>query len=163
GTIVGRPCGLSGFGLKSADGRNSLCVLRSSAIVFAPVLVLIVSTAVYLSGPSWWKTDTVPSPQEENTSPVSGSKAAASTRSPIGSLATTLPLSALTTTISLLRQPTNRRWVLVSIARPVGVAPGASGQVSSTVIFLASSLSSVFLSSRLTKTWPAPSAAANSG
>ena len=44
-----------------------------------------------------------------------------------------------------------------------GSSPGSSGQRSVTVIFWASILATVLLSSRLTKTLPAPSAAANSG
>ena len=53
-----------------------------------------------------------PSPQEANASPVSGSNPFASTPLPIGSVETSLPLSASTIAIRLLLQPENSRRCL---------------------------------------------------
>src|SRR5262249_6473799 len=131
GTMTGRDD--AAVGLNSAAGKNSLCVFRSNAIVFEPVRVLIVSTAVYLSGASWRMTDTVPSPHELKTSFNSGSNELASTRSPMGTVATIFPLSEFMTKRALLRQPTNRRWLRASIAMLTGVLAGAIGQRSSTL------------------------------
>ena len=53
----------------------------------------------------------------------------ASTPSPIGTVVTTLPVSASITAIILLSQPENMRRVLVSIAMPDGSSHGASGHL----------------------------------
>src|ERR1700691_6211500 len=107
-----------------------MCVLGSSAMVRAPFSVLTFSTTVYLSGESSWITVSTPScPQEFNTYFVSGSNQVASTPSPIGTVVTTLPVSAFITAIILLSQPENRRRVLVSMAMPDGSSQGASGHL----------------------------------
>src|SRR5207248_645661 len=80
----------------------------------------------------------MPSPQEAKKSSVSGSKAAASGPLPISGVATTLPVSAFTTTETLSSQTEYKRRFRVSIARPEGDLHGAKGQRCVSVIFLAS-------------------------
>src|SRR5437773_1480546 len=68
------PRGLVGDGgARSDNGRNIRFVFRSSAIFLAPRAVATVSSNRYLSGESCWMMETVPSPFEMYTSPVSGS------------------------------------------------------------------------------------------
>src|SRR5580658_2943247 len=116
----------------SAVDRKRRCVLGSSAIVFALGKVLTFSTTEYLPGLSWRITVIVPSPLELKTSREAGSKAVASTWSPIGSVAITCPVSAFMTAITLLRHPINRRRFCRSIAILDGDAQGAVGQRCST-------------------------------
>src|SRR2546427_6694367 len=115
-------------GSKSAAGRKMLWVFRSSPMVRALRLVGTFSTTVYLSGASSWITVITPSPQEAKKSFVAGSNAAASGPLPIAGVATTLPVSASTTTETLSSQTASKRRFFTSIARPDGDLHGASGQ-----------------------------------
>src|SRR5712671_533695 len=167
GTIERRGCGLSavaaGGGPNFAVTTNTLCVLESSAIVRAPCCVGTLSAKMNLSGDSSCTTVKTPSPQDAKASAVSSSKAVASTPSPIGNVATTLPSSAFTIAIILLSQPENNRRFLRSRANPLGSVQGASGHFAFTSILFASMASISLLSSMLTKISPLPSLAANSG
>src|ERR1700733_3312807 len=99
-------------------------------MVRAPVAVFTFSTTVYLSGESSWITVSTPScPHEFKTYFVPGSNQVASTPAPIGTVVTTLPVSASITAIILLSHPENRRRVLVSIAMPDGSSQGARGHL----------------------------------
>src|SRR5579863_3857752 len=119
-------------GSKSAAGRKILCDFRSSPIVRADFFVATVAATEYLSGPSSCATVKLPSPVEANARFVSGSKPLASTPSPIGTDATTFPLSALITAIILLSQPAKRRRDFKSPASPDGSWHGAIGHRFST-------------------------------
>src|SRR5215467_5461408 len=91
-----------------------------------------------------------------------GSHASASTRVPLGIVATTLPVSGSTTTDVRLH-PENTRFVALSYAIPVGPSHGASGQDATAFQVFTSITCIVFLRSLFTKMWPLPSAAAPSG
>src|ERR1700693_3905501 len=143
GRIGGRGRGLSavgaGLGPNCAVTTNTLCVLGSSARVRAPFWVDTFSATLNLSLESSFTTVSTPSPpQEAKASPVSGSNAVASTPSPMAGVARTLPLSASTTAIILLSQPTNRRRFLRSMASPLGSVHGASGHFAFTSNLLGS-------------------------
>src|SRR5262245_32650099 len=99
-----------GAGPRSGWKRYTLCVLGSTAIVFAPANVSTVATTVYLSGESWCATVTLPSPPfGMYTSFFAGSHPKASTRVPLAIVATTLPVVASRTTDVLL-QPEKIRF-----------------------------------------------------
>src|ERR1017187_2853022 len=83
----------------SAADKNSRCVFGSSAKVLAPGCVVTLSRTMYESGVASRITVTVPSPLELNTSWLLASYAVASTRSPIGAVVITRPLSASSTAI----------------------------------------------------------------
>src|ERR1700722_5273165 len=153
----------AGGGPNFAVTTKMLCVLASSARVRAPGCVGTFSSTLNLSGDSCFTTVSTPSPQEANASPVSASNVVASTPSPIAGVARTLPLSASTTAIILLPQPTNRRRFLRSMESPLGSVQGASGHVAVTSSLLGSMATSSLLSSMLTKILPLASLAANSG
>src|ERR1700688_26279 len=168
GRIGGRGRGLSavaaGRGPNCAVTTNTLCVLESRASVRAPFWVVTFSATLNLSGDSCFTMVSTPSPpQEAKASPVPSSNAVASTPSPIAGVARTLPLSASTTAIILLSQPTNRRRCLRSIESPLGSVQGARGHFALTSSLLGSIASSSLLSSMLTKISPLASLAANSG
>src|SRR5215475_7682368 len=96
-------------------------------MVFAPRNVVTVSTTLYLSGPSWCTTVTLPSPPFGTYMSLrDGSQPSASTRVPFGIVATTLPVSGSTTTDVRL-QPEKIRFVALSYAMPVGPSHGVSG------------------------------------
>src|ERR1035437_4359279 len=78
-------------------------------------------------------TVTVPSPFELYAHFRAGSNAAPSHFSPIGKVVITFPVSESTTTISLLAQTLNKRWVSLSKAKPVGSDPGAIDHTFSTL------------------------------
>src|SRR5882672_6864521 len=65
----------------------------------------------------------------------------------------TFPVFASIITIAL-PPPTNRRWLDVSIAMPVGLSAGATGQVATTLRDAMSMTSTASLSSMLTNTRP---------
>src|ERR1700730_9056553 len=102
-------------------------------MVFALGTVLTVSTIEYLSELSSRITVMVPSPLELKINRDSGSKAVASTWSPIGSVVITFPVSAFMTAITLLRQPMNNRRLGWSMAMLEGASQGAVGQRCSTL------------------------------
>src|SRR6185437_13782363 len=102
-------------------------------------------------------------PQEAKASFLSGSKRSASTPSPMGTVVITLPVSAFTTAIILLSQPTKRRRFFLSIARPLGDSQGASGQRDLTFNSFGSSATSSLLSSIFTNSSPSPVLTPNSG
>src|SRR5258708_6534833 len=132
-------------------------------MVFAPANVSTVATTVYLSGPSWCATVTLPSPPFGiNTSFRPGSHPSASTRVPFGMVATILPVLASSTTDVLL-QPEKIRFDALSYAMPVGPSQGARGHDAVAFHVLTSITCIVFLLSLLTKMCPLPSAAAPSG
>src|SRR5919108_3268513 len=114
-------------GSKSAAGMKILCVFRSRPMVRALRLVGTFSTTVNLSGESSWTTVRTPSPQEAKKSFVAASKAAASGPLPISGVATTLPVSAFTTTDTLSSQTAYKRRFLGFIESPGGDLHGASG------------------------------------
>src|SRR6476646_8820332 len=91
-----------------------------------------------------------------------GSHPSASPRVPLGIVATTLPLSASTTTDVRLH-PEKIRFDALSYAMPVGPSHGASGHEAVTFHVFTSMTCIVFLRSLLTKIRPLPSAAAPSG
>src|SRR5215467_10224644 len=96
-------------------------------MVFAPANVATVSVTVYLSAESWWTTVTLPSwPFGTKINFFAGSQPSASTRPPFLIDATTLPVSASTTTDVPL-QPEKMRFVALSYAMPVGPLHGSSG------------------------------------
>src|SRR5258708_35739208 len=128
GVGAGAPAGGAGAGPRSGWNRYALCVVASTAIVFAPGNVSTVATTVYLSGESWWATVTLPSPPfGMKTSFLDGSHPNASTRVPFAIVATILPVVASSTTDVLLH-PEKMRFVALSYAMPVGPSHGASGQ-----------------------------------
>src|SRR5207249_10006172 len=158
----GAPAGAGGAGPRSGWKRYTLCVPRSTAIVFAPANVLTVATTVYLSAESWWTTVTLPSPPfGMKISFLAGSHPKASTRVPFGMDATILPVLASTTTDVLL-QPEKMRFDALSYAIPVGPSHGASGHDAVAFQVFTSITCIVFLLSLLTKMCPFPSAAAPS-
>ena len=132
-------------------------------MVRAPSWLDTFSTTLNLFGESSRTTVRTPSPHEANARLVSESKAAASTPPPIGTVVTSLPLSASTIAIILLSQAENSRRFLPSRASPLGSEQGAKGQRDFTSSLLGSSASNWLLSSRLTKISPLPSLTANSG
>src|ERR1700740_1597240 len=81
----------------------------------------------------------------------------------MGSVVRTLPESASMTAISLLRHPINRRRLGRSMAILLGDAHGAVGHRCSTLSSRELIFRTRLSSSRLLKTYPFPSAAANSG
>ena len=81
----------------------------------------------------------------------------------MGSVCTTLPLSASAMTSVLLLQVLNSLRDFGSNARPVGASPGASENLFRTFNVLASNCTISLVSSRLTKTCPLSSEAASSG
>src|ERR1700755_3401629 len=96
----------------------------------------------------------VPSPLELKTSLRIGSKAAPSVALPIGNVATLLPESASTTTITLLAQVANRRRAFGSIARPRGLRQVGIGQCDSILLVLASILTISLLATPLMNRLP---------
>src|ERR1700722_11755700 len=120
-------------------------------MVRAPFSVVTFSTTVYLSGESSLITVSTPScPHELKTYFVPGSNHVASTPAPIGTVVTTLPVSAFITDIILLSQPEKRRRDLASMARPDGSSHGASGHLLSTESAFESISITSLLSSMLT-------------
>src|SRR5207244_9066793 len=99
-----------GAGSNFADGKYIRWVLGSSAIVRAPRSVFKVWITVNLSGASSLAIVVVPSPHDAKASWLASSNAQPSTPAPIGTLATTLPVSVSSITIILLWQPANNRW-----------------------------------------------------
>src|SRR5205085_1886774 len=155
GTMLGRGRGRSGVGAgggpNSAVMRKILCFFGSSAIVRAPLCVGTFSRTVNLSGESSWTTVSVASPPFGlKARSVPGSNSAPSVPLPVGRVVNTFPLSALTTTNSLLEHAAKRRPCFLSIASPEGSLPGASGQLASTASLRESNSTNVLLSSRLT-------------
>jgi hypothetical protein len=114
GTIGGRGCGCSSVGAggspKLALASQMRCDAGSSAIVRAPRCVSTFATTRNESGASSCTTVSVPSPFELNASIFVASNSAPSGRSPIGTVATTLPASPSDTTIVLLLHALNSRW-----------------------------------------------------
>ena len=95
-------------------------------------------------------------------SPNPASNATPSTPAPTATSASTFPVAVSTTIIFWFLHPTKSRPWTGSIASPVGSSPGATDQCASTLFSLASISTTSFLSSTLTKTWPASSVAPNS-
>ncbi len=83
----------------------------------------------------------LPSRHELNASLVPASYQVASVPEQIGTLATTLPLAASIISMTL-PAPTNRRWLALSSAIPVGLEPGDTGQLADT-FFAATSMTSI--------------------
>ena len=82
----------------------------------------------------------------------------------MGTSAACFPLTALVTAITLPSQTENKRRCALSMARPEGLLHPGSGQVLLTVSFCVSMTTICPGSlSMLTKIWPRPSCAANSG
>src|SRR5437764_10753716 len=107
--------------------------MEFTAIVRVFFWVSAFCTTENLSADSSWITVNVPSrPLELKTSLVPGSKAVASTPSPIGNVVTTFPVSAFTTANSLLWQPEKRRRVFGSMESPEGDSQGAKGHDATT-------------------------------
>src|ERR1700761_7512328 len=120
-------------------------------MVRAPAWVGTFSTSENLVGESSCTTLMVPvSPLEAKAKPVAGSNRSASTPSPIGTVAITLPLAVLEMAIMLLSQPENSRPWAASIAMPDGDWQGASDQLFPTVSLAASKDTIWLLSSTLT-------------
>src|SRR3977135_4611877 len=107
-------------------------------------------------------TETRPSRHAANNMPVFGSYALPSGSPPIGGEATTLPVSAFVTTITL-SQAENRRWFFRSIARAEGPSQGASGHDPLTASVLVSNSVRELLSWIFTNMLPLPSRAGSSG
>src|ERR1700704_6826877 len=98
-------------------------------------------------------TETRPSRHAAINIPVFGSYALPQGPPPIGGEATTLPVSAFVTTITL-SQAENRRWFFRSIARAEGPSQGASGHDPLTARDLVSNFVSMLVVSMFTNMLP---------